>query len=177
MIIKKPFVALLLGFVSLSSCSKQPLENAAYLNKQDCAIVIFKDNLSKEELGFNENVTFETVFDLSSIPETDRKYTLLLIDCSKHYLSMTKEAVESVYNWVHDASSFKMAAWYDAKDYSFLGGEPYNYYSEDEEVPVFFSHYNFDVEGTMSGHVNVGGIGNPISDFSRRIKAHVENLY
>lgn len=174
---KKVYAILLLGFASLSSCSKQRLDEVAYLNKQDCAILSFKDNLSRDDLGFDDNVTLDSVSDLSSIPETNRKYTLLLIDCSKYYSFMTKDAVESVYHWVHDSSSFRMASWYDAKDYLFLSGEPYSYTQTSEELCVCYSHYNFDGEGRGGASSNVGGISNPLFDFTRVIKNYVETLY
>lgn len=178
MTFKNSFATLLFVTASLSSCSKTPLQEVQYLNKQDCAILVFKDNISKEDLGFNDNVSFEVVSSLSPIPETNRKYTLLLIDCSKHYSLMTKEAVESIYHWVHDANCFRMASWYDAKDYSFLEDEPYYYWSMNEEEPVCYSHYKFgDREGKMAGRSNVGGVVNPLSAFSRAIKDYVEQLY
>ena len=178
MTFKNSFATLLFVTASLSSCSKTPLQEVQYLNKQDCAILVFKDNISKEDLGFSDNVSFEVVSSLSPTPETNRKYTLLLIDCSKHYSLMTKEAVESIYHWVHDANCFRMASWYDAKDYSFLEDEPYYYWSMDEEVPVCYSHYKFDDrEGKMTGRSNVGGVVNPLSAFSKAIKDYVEQLY
>lgn len=174
---KKVSVVILLGFISLSSCSKRPLKETAYLNKQDCAILSFKDNLSRDDFGFDENVTLDSVSDFSSIPETNRKYTLLLIDCSKYYSFMTKDAVESVYHWVHDSGSFRMASWYDAKDYSFLSEEPYSYIQEGEELYVCYSHYHFEEEGKVGFYSNAGGIINPLSIFSTEIKKHVETLY
>lgn len=174
---KKAYAILLLGFASLSSCSKQRLDEVVYLNKQDCAILSFKDNLSRDDLGFDDNVTLDSVSDFSSIPETNRKYTLLLIDCSKYYSFMTKDAVESVYHWVHDSGCFRMASWYDAKDYSFLSEEPYSYIQEGEELYVCYSHYNFEEEGKVGLYSNAGGIINPLSIFSTEIKKHVETLY
>ena len=174
---KNVLAMLLFGLVSLSSCSKQPLEAAAYLNEQDCAILSFKDNLSKDDFGFNDKVTLDSVSDLSSVPETSRKYTLLLIDCSKYYSFMTKDVVESVYRWVHDSDSFRMVSWYDAKDYSFLSGEPYSYVQEGEELFVCYSHYKFEQEGKGGFYSNAGGIINPLFEFSRLIKQYVETLY
>ena len=174
---KKVSVVILLGFISLSSCSKRPLKETAYLNKQDCAILSFKDNLSRDDFGFDENVTLDSVSDFSLMPETNRKYTLLVIDCSKYYSFMTKDAVESVYHWVHDSGCFRMASWYDAKDYSFLSEEPYSYIQEGEELYVCYSHYNFEEEGKVGLYSNAGGVINPLSIFSTEIKKHVETLY
>ena len=175
---KESFIILLIGAAPLVSCSKHTLESAAYLNKQDCAILSFKENLSRDDFGFDVNITLDSVSDLSSLSETNRKYTLFLIDCSKYSLLMTKDALEFIYNWVHNTDSFRIAAWYDAKDYSFLSDEPYSYRSEDEEVPVYYAHcHTFDGEYRRSGQCNVGGINNPIDFFAREIKRHVENLY
>ena len=178
--VKKHFIILLLDFASLPlpSCSKQSLQDAAYLNKQDCAILVFKDNASKEDFGFDDNITLETISNFSSLGETNRKYTLLTIDCSKYSSFMTKESLESIFNWVHDTNSFRIAAWHDAKDYSFLSNEPYSYRSEDEEVPTYYAHcHTFEGEYRHSGKSNVGGINNPINFFAQEIKRHVENLY
>lgn len=174
---KSCLVLLSLVATVLPSCSRQPLDNVAYLNRQDCAILSFKDGSPLDDLGFEQNVLLEMICDLSAIPETNRKYTLLLVDCSEYYSFMTKDAVESIYNWVHDSDSFRMASWYDAKDYSFLSGEPYSYIQEGEELYVCYSHYNFDGEGRFGLHSNAGGVTGPLSEFSRLIKKHVETLY
>lgn len=172
------FIALL---PIICSCSSNVREEIAFLNNKGCVLYTYLEKISKEKYGFNSNVDFVSFNSFDSIPETNKPYEFMYVNCEKFESTLNGEKSTQIYNWLTDYSHKRCAIFYGNDDSFFFKDSPletlFGLYCGNDSLLIQINNYSFDSLSMIhSGPVNVGGFDAVVSSMYHLVLEYVRRL-
>lgn len=177
----KEFIKIVTLIPLVCSCSSEVSEKVKFLNNKGCVLYTYIDRIAKEEYGFNDNVDFVSVDSFETIPETNKPYEFLYIDCGKYESSLNAKTSTQIYNWLTDYSYKRCAIFWENEDSFFFKESPLEelfglYRGSDSEGFLINNFYFNELQIRNAGTSAVKGFDNVIFCMYRLVLDYVRYL-